>query len=353
MELESAEVLCQLKKTLSRTKRSAPNHENNEECKTQDAVQGFTQPTKVEPDDSINQSTVDNSTQLPNVDPPRNMNYNHYGIQQAQSRFPAPTHMNHHQTQHYQPLSVFFDEKQIRFNQKKRLFDLTVLMKGQWQTIGSFQTHQDAVVAVKCLKTLVATLGPSQNVPSHNMPSAAVPPAMDHESTTVVYTLPTQKVIQLIHRLPSINLSDPWQLTQLVCLYLCLFARISIKMLCSLRESHVNVNTTGSMNGSLKAGEPSKPFVTVVGGRPMCMKHLKCMCSEAHDICNVLCVVTVLTLYQNQKNDSGSQENQVFVRGIALAPNGISRCLTQTPLRETNKLQLAQWLKKITAKFTH
>merc|ERR1712012_252448 len=126
--------------------------------------------------------------------------------------------MGHQQNSTYPQMQILFDDKQIRYSQKKRLFDLTVLMKGSWQTIGSFLTHQGALTAVKTLKTVLSsfglnTLSPQQTVPAHNMPSAAVPPAIDHESTTVVYTLPTQKVIQLIHRLPSINLSDPWQLT--------------------------------------------------------------------------------------------------------------------------------------------
>lgn len=156
------------------------------------------------------------------------------------------------------------------------------------------------------------------------------------ELTSAQYQLPTAKVIQLIHRLPAINLSDPWQLTQLVCLYLCLFARISINMLCSLRETHVAINSSGM----------SKPFVTVFGGAPICMKHLKCMCSNEHDMCNVLCVVTILTLYQNKKNEI--IENQPFVRGIELAGNGVSRCLTRTALRDRTKIQLARWLQRIT-----
>jgi len=136
--------------------------------------------------------------------------------------------------------------------------------------------------------------------------------------------------------LPAINLNDPWQLTQLVCLYLCLFARISINMLCSLRETHVSINNS----------DVQKPFVTVVGGNPICMKHLKCMCSSNHDMCNVLCVVTILTLYQNQKAEC--HEAQPFVRGIELAANGISRCLTRTAIRDRTKVQLARWLSRIT-----
>lgn len=386
MELESAEVLCQLKKVLSHGRKDEPKPANiePEEMKSDETVPMFTPATKiieemkVSPTVPVESPPVVQPTQpeakLEIVNEPNNrMNYgnnNHYPIP-PQNRFPPQTHYQT-QTHMYQTNNRFqitnreppryevFEEKQIRFNPKKNMFDLTVLIKNQWQHLGAFQTHTDAVTTWKILKT-VSNIYSSNQAPQQphsysvnqmpqSMPSAAIPSSMQHESTIVVYKLPTQKVIQLIHRLPSINLSDPWQLTQLVCLYLCLFARISIKMLCSLRESHVNVNKSPN---SLSTTDATKPFVTVVVGHPMCIKHLKCMCSEAHDMCNVLCVVTVLTLYQNQKNDTGASENQVFVRGIALAPNGISRCLTQTPLRETNKLQLAQWLKKITSKFTH
>merc|ERR1711879_662688 len=100
--------------------------------------------------------------------------------------------------------------------------------------------------------------------------------------------------------------------------------------------THVAINSSGL----------SKPYVTVVCGTPICMKHLKCMCSSTHDMCNVLCVVTILTLYQNQKSDVG--DSSPFVRGIELAPNGISRCLTRGAIRERTKIQLARWLSRIT-----
>jgi len=392
MELESAEVLCQLKKVLShgRKEEAKPANAEPEEMKSDDAneVPMFNPATKLNEELKVSPTVPVESPPVVSPNPPEakleivndtgnRVNYgNHYNNLPPQNRFPPQTHAYH--SQMYQPSQTYqrparyemFEEKQIRFNSKKNLFDLTVLIKGSWQNLGSFQTHTDAITSWKILRSVANIVTPFRNSDSlysnnqsqqphqysvnqmpQNMPSAPIPSSMQHESTIVVYKLPTQKVIQLIHRLPSINLSDPWQLTQLVCLYLCLFARISIKMLCSLRESHVNVNTISP--NSLGSTDVKKPFVTVVVGHPMCIKHLKCMCSEAHDMCNVLCVVTVLTLYQNQKNETGASENQVFVRGIALAPNGISRCLTQTPLRETNKLQLAQWLKKITSKFTH
>jgi len=285
-ELESAELLTKLKQTSQFTHKNQVNvkQENIEEEEKQKEEPALKQAVQLpnsnvekpkEPE-SLHSAPPQFTTKQENPSAVVPMHYNHtnnvsenksippYIPQQQQPSphafTPAPsntvlqhnpyvaTHRSAAPTRTAAPSTLLQDTK-VEFKKDTFLFDLQILFNNQWTIVGSFQSHLDANKAATAIRAVMRLIdkrsgghAPPKSIPQQITQNAITTTAVSEDpSTSMIYSLPTSKVIRLIHRLPAINLSDPWQLTQLVCLYLCLFARISINMLCSIQEQNVRV----------------------------------------------------------------------------------------------------------------